>query len=190
MARPTRQTLDSQLQAWDAVVNANFQILMDAPTPIFQVANESTLTSSYSASQYEDCVAITADTHHIYVSNGTAWVQRSATQLHYSTSEQDTGIDWLAGSNPRIYQKTILLDDFPDTTTKTWAHGITNLDRIVKHECWTTNTSNNNKNPVPLQAIAVADIQLQVDNSDVIVITENDRTDTSAYITLYYTKTA
>jgi len=193
MSRPERQAIGSLAEAWDGPTDANFQAIFDAPTPVFQVADLSTLTSTYTASSYDDCMAITADTHEIYVSNGSTWVKKSATTLDYSTSEQDTGIDWLSGSYPRIYQKTIDLGTLPTaaTGTKSVAHSISNLDLVIKHECWINNETAGNQNPVPLvSTVASSNVQLQINDTNVIIKVESDRDDSTGYCTLFYTKSA
>lgn len=108
----------------------------------------------------------------------------------YSTSEVDTGTTWIDGST--IYKKTINFGALPDASSKTVAHAISNLNYIVKWDGMTTRTGDSIFRPLPLVNPADATLQASVefDATNVYVYTGSDRSDYSAYITLYYTKSS
>lgn len=68
MARPTKTTVNSEDQAWDAAINDNMTALWDGPLPVVQD------TSPYpSASSYDDCIIVDSSDHHLRISDGTNW---------------------------------------------------------------------------------------------------------------------
>lgn len=73
MARPTLEEIDHGQASADATVNDNFAILVDGPIPIYQAADVATLLA-VNAANYENCLAVTADTDELWQSNGSAWV--------------------------------------------------------------------------------------------------------------------
>jgi hypothetical protein len=73
MARPERNNIDSGIAAWDGDVDRNFDIILNSPFPIVAVADLATLTSTFAASSYDDCLALTEDDSRLYISNGTTW---------------------------------------------------------------------------------------------------------------------
>ena len=74
MPRPSLTTITSGLFAWDTSVDANFDLFALTPAPIAEFANFAALPT---ASSYDDCIAITFDTHTLYISDGTNWVRVS-----------------------------------------------------------------------------------------------------------------
>ena len=70
MARPAHVGITSGLAAWDGEVDDNFDLIFTTPVPIAQYANFAALPT---ASDYEDCLAILADTDLVVVSDGTSW---------------------------------------------------------------------------------------------------------------------
>lgn len=104
---------------------------------------------------------------------------------NYSTAEQDTGFTWIDGKH--IYKKTVNVGALPNNTTKTVAHGITSLDKIIKWEGASTNTTGNT---ILLPSPANALFTVVVNTTDISIYTTSDRTHYSySYVTLYYTKT-
>ena len=73
MARPVRDNIASGEAAWDGSVDSNFSIITESPFPIVTVADLSTLTSTFAAASYDDCLAITEDDSRVYISNGSTW---------------------------------------------------------------------------------------------------------------------
>jgi len=108
--------------------------------------------------------------------------------IDYSTSEQSTGIKWIDGSI--IYQKTINLGSLPNSTTKNVAHGISNLDSIVRIEAIITNGTVFAALPFVNTSSAAANIAVNANATNVSVTTGTNRTGYSGYATLYYTKGA
>ena len=69
MSRPAKLTVSSELQAWDAAIDANFTALWDGPLLIVQD------TSPYpTASSYDDCILVDSSDHFIRISDGSTWI--------------------------------------------------------------------------------------------------------------------
>lgn len=108
---------------------------------------------------------------------------------NYSTSEQDTGFTWIDGK--KIYKKTIDFGALPNATTKSVAHGITNLAGVIKIEgvC----SAGNSWTTVPLMfnsASATFNTDFYVDETNLNASSGQNVSNRTAYITLYYTKTS
>jgi len=104
----------------------------------------------------------------------------------YSTLEVDTGFTWIDGKH--IYKKTIDLGALPNNTTKNVAHGITSLDKILK---WTGAATSTIGQTILLPSPANATFTVNVNNTNVVIITTSDRTSyTYSHVTLYYTKSS
>ena len=74
MARPTLRVLTSGIAAWDADVDANFQIIAGGPFPIYNPADTTTLNSEAPAASYDNCLALVGTTSVLlYISNGSTW---------------------------------------------------------------------------------------------------------------------
>lgn len=104
----------------------------------------------------------------------------------YSTSEVKTSATWIDGKP--IYKKTIDFGALPNAKNKAVAHGISNLDRIVKVEQSIDNngtgfleisSGNANNNSFNLYGTA----------TEVSVTVTDNRSGCYAYFTLWYTKT-
>ena len=106
---------------------------------------------------------------------------------NYSTSETDTKVKWIDGST--IYRKTINFGALPDSTTKSVAHNVSNMDNIIKIEGMSWDSSGN-FTPLPSPSPGSAySIEVYANRTNVSVYTGTDRSSiTNAYITLYYTK--
>lgn len=93
MSRPTRPTIDSGSNGWDAVVNTALQQLYDRPLPVFLHAGDlASLEALRPAAQFEWCFAIvdydggTSPGKALAFSDGSAWRPASNWQLlHRST---------------------------------------------------------------------------------------------------------
>jgi len=110
---------------------------------------------------------------------------------NYSTTEQDTGFTWINGEH--IYKKTIDLGGLPNATTKSIAHGITNLGRIIKQESWAYSSTDSTFLFIPHTNTGYIDRQVVVVvvGSNIDIRAGSDQSPyTEAYTTLYYTKTA
>ena len=109
-------------------------------------------------------------------------------QSTYSSNERVVG-KWIDGSD--IYEKVVDLGALPDTTTKNVPHGISNLDRIISFNG--TAKSGGTIIPIPyapLAAIAENGIALLFSDVNVGITTGKDRSSSTAYIVLRYTKSA
>lgn len=109
---------------------------------------------------------------------------------NYSTSEIDTGFTWVDGK--AIYKKTIDFGALPNNTTKSVAHNITNLDKIIKVEQHINNGSSNAKGFLILASTPAntTGFNLYGNNTQICIATNSDRSGVTAYITLFYTKTS
>ena len=104
----------------------------------------------------------------------------------YSTSEVKTNATWIDGK--KIYKKTIDFGALPNATNKAVAHGISNLDRIIKVEQSIDNngtgfleisSGNSDNNTFNLYGTATT----------ISVTVTDNRSGCYAYFTLWYTKT-
>lgn len=103
----------------------------------------------------------------------------------YSTNELEIG-KWIDGKP--LYRKVVSFGALPNNTTKSLAHNISNLKRVVKLEGFAG--SNQNLGGITLPHATSTPIALFADNINVNVKTNNDATAyTEAYIYIYYTKT-
>ena len=103
----------------------------------------------------------------------------------YSASEIDTGVTWIDDSI--IYKKTVDIGALPDTDTKTVAHNITDFTQLIKIEGFFSNGTNSASLPYP-SPTASKNVQIYVDDTNINIVTGEDRSAYSGYVTLYYTK--
>lgn len=112
----------------------------------------------------------------------------TTTAQSYSTTEMDTGATWIDGKH--IYKKTINCGALPNATTKTVAHGISNIGLVVKYEAIATYGSNSTQIPIPFVSDNLyAQVALRVEANDIVLWCQVDRSPATSYVTLYYTKT-
>ena len=107
---------------------------------------------------------------------------------NYSTSEVDTGFKWIDGKT--IYKKTINFGALPNNTSKSVAHGISGLSRVMSIETeayeaagpyyYTFGHVNTNT--------LANGIAIYVDGTNIVISTGSNRTGITANITLSYTK--
>ena len=107
----------------------------------------------------------------------------------YSTSEQNTGFKWINGS--AIYKKTINFGALPSSGYKGMAHNITNFGTLVdtKAILYDTGTSRYKSLNLP-QGNNTDWIVLEVNTTHVFTYAGSDFSKSTAYITLYYTKSS
>lgn len=105
----------------------------------------------------------------------------------YTTGEEARGW-WIDGKV--IYRKTVEFGALPNATSKSVAHGISDIDKIVKIE-GIARTSAGRTLLLPWVNIATHEhgISLEANLTYVIINTGYNRSDYTGYITLYYTKT-
>lgn len=110
--------------------------------------------------------------------------------LDYSTSEINTGAKWVDGS--AIYKKTVDIGTLPNSTTKTVAHGISNLDYCIQFWGTAKNSSGNHiVLPWPSKDVVSSAIELTITSTDVSITTADGWPAAySGYVTLYYTKSS
>lgn len=110
--------------------------------------------------------------------------------LDYSTTEVDTGATWIDGSH--IYKKTINFGNLPNATAKYVQHGISNIGYVIKIE-GTAAAPNSTWITLPVvyrNADAAYNVEVSASLTDVVCNTSQDRSMFTAYVTLYYTKSA
>lgn len=108
---------------------------------------------------------------------------------NYSTSEVDTKVKWI--DNKTIYRKTVNIGSLPNATTKTVAHGISNLGYIINISGSAKYSNTGACIPIPLVTNnATTQVLVTVDLTNITISGGNDRSDASGYITLWYTKSS
>ena len=114
---------------------------------------------------------------------------QTISDMDYSTSEQDTGCKWIDGK--KIYKKTIDFGALPNASIKNVDHGVANIARVVKIDGIISFGSNTWSNiPLVYQGVdSIYNAEFQVTTTQVHCATSKDRSNLSAIITFYYTKT-
>lgn len=104
----------------------------------------------------------------------------------YSTEEKATGEQWIDGST--IYEKTVSCGALPNTTSKTVAHGIANISKIVEIKGYATNGTL--YLPLPFAgASSTTGVSVYAGASDISIEAGMNRSNfTESYVTLRYTK--
>lgn len=103
----------------------------------------------------------------------------------HSTSETATAKVWI--DKKTIYRKVVNFGSLPNSTTKTVAHGIASLGRIVHIYGITYDGTTYVTIPAP-SCIESWAIELSANDSSVSVTTRQDRSLFSGYIVIEYTK--
>ena len=109
-------------------------------------------------------------------------------RFNYSTTEHVVG-KWIDGST--LYGKTISCGALPNATTKSVAHGISNLKDIIDMKGEFTNGrgwfSINNPNPTALNG----QVQVNVNSTNINIVTASDLSSFDrSWVTLQYIKTS
>ena len=105
----------------------------------------------------------------------------------YSLDEQVVGI-WIDGKP--LYQKTVACGALPNNTTKTIAHGISNVDFIANG--WGYSDNGTQLFPIPFtnNDNVGSQVMLNITRTDITLRTSVDRSSfTKTYVTIQYTKT-
>lgn len=126
-----------------------------------------------------------AENHYIGVYGGDPII------MDYSTNEVNTGAKWIDGST--IYKKTINFGNLGNATTKTVSHGITGLAQLIKKEGLVKNANGiylSLDSPSTASTTPLGYIRTIVDSTSISINTDIDRTNDTAYVTLYYTKSS
>ena len=108
--------------------------------------------------------------------------------IEYSLKEKMIGY-WIDGKP--LYEKTVECGALPNATAKNVAHGISNIDTIIKLDAFGYRSSDGVIIPIPL-ATHTGENQINVyaSRTFIEIYTANDRSSYSeSYVTLRYTKT-
>lgn len=110
--------------------------------------------------------------------------------IDYSEDEHETGINWIDGKP--IYEKTINCGAGPNNTTKQVAHGISDIDNIIRIKGAGFGTGGDFK-PMPFVQAGggglAYQIQIDADKTNINIKAAYNAVNTNVYITLQYTKT-
>lgn len=118
------------------------------------------------------------------------WTPQGVPAVHYSTDEQVVGT-WVDGST--LYEKTINFGALPDSTEKSVAHSISNVDKIWIYDGFVFTSSNTFYGLIHTAGTSetlLYNWDSNVDRTNVTIATYSDRSALSAYITIRYTKTS
>lgn len=108
----------------------------------------------------------------------------------YSTNEHVVG-KWIDGRP--VYEKVLDFGTLPNKTTKTVAHGISNLDNFIEIKTISKRSSDLRFYPIPFTAPDTLNIAVRIDSvgSNIRIQTEVDMSDfTQTFITMQYIKTS
>jgi len=105
MARPTKNDIDSGIQAWDGKIDDNDEALFNAPLPMHaHTGDETDLQATFAAAAYDQCHVMVDHTTlgwSLYVSDGTTWtrmfaVEQTPTIVDITDNSGGTGNDTIA----------------------------------------------------------------------------------------------
>lgn len=114
--------------------------------------------------------------------------------MNYSLTEAKTGATWIDGSP--IYKKTISFGAFPNSTTKSIAHNISNLSLVIKTEGFFYNPNGGVFSPFPQSFSGNSNMYsgcastMVIDATNIRIDCTTNMSGQTAYITLYYTKSS
>ena len=102
----------------------------------------------------------------------------------YSTSAKAVG-KWIDGSV--IYRKTVNFGSLPNATSKTVAHGISNLKQVIEMKGMAVYQDRYFPLPNSNPSDNTGAMRLAIEGSNIVIMTGADRSAWSAYVTIYYT---
>lgn len=102
----------------------------------------------------------------------------------YSDAEVNTGCTWRDGR--QIYKKTIKINSLPNNASGLYPHNITNLKFVTKIEGIMADSTDTTFWSLPYEHASIID----VNSTNIQIITDYNLSAYYAYITLYYTKTS
>ena len=109
--------------------------------------------------------------------------------MDYSTTEINTGAKWIDGS--AIYKKTINFGALPSSGHKSVAHNIANFGALVDIKAMLYDAGPSRYKPLNLPQGNNTDwVVLEVNNTNVFAYVGSDFSNSTAYVTLYYTKSS
>lgn len=124
------------------------------------------------------------------VAGSGTWTPQGVPAVHYSTDEHVVGT-WVDGST--LYEKTINFGALPDSSEKSVAHNISNVDKIWISDGFVF-TSSNTFYGLVHTAGSSQNMQFawdtNVNRTNVTMETYSDRSTLSAYVIVRYTKTS
>lgn len=94
---------------------------------------------------------------------------------------------WVNGL--KLYKKTIDTGKLPNTNTQRFKHNISNITGIVKIEGVAISDDYSISLTLPYVSVPGTQIQLNVTKTEIVIITQSDRSNYRGYVTVYYTKT-
>ena len=104
----------------------------------------------------------------------------------YSTAEVKTGGKWIDGKP--IYRKVVDFGALPNATIKSVAHNITDLDLVTK--CYGGARNGIYRILLPNAGnVSSSTIEVYVDETDIVIHANGDRSGYNGYVTIEYTKT-
>lgn len=114
-------------------------------------------------------------------------VNNNAGVCDYSTSEINTGKTWIDGKT--IYRKVVDTGTLPDQNTKSVAHNISNLDRIIHIEGFFYRSSDGMTRSFNfIYGSNSTFAGVQVDNTNISIYASWDTNANGSYVILEYTK--
>ena len=114
-------------------------------------------------------------------------LEKISNGLDYSTTEIDTGKKWI--NNKPIYKKVVDIGNLPNATLKTVAHGISNIGLIITIRGFATSGTEFIPLPFTHSSSLEAQVQVYASGDNINVRTGNDRSSSTGYVILEYTKT-
>lgn len=109
--------------------------------------------------------------------------------MDYSTSEVNTGAKWIDGSP--IYKKTINFGALPSSGNKSVAHNIANFEALVDIKAMLYDAVSLRYKSLNLPQGNNTDwVVVEVNDTNIYAYVGSNFSNTTAYITLYYTKSS
>lgn len=110
-------------------------------------------------------------------------------KFNYSTTEHVVG-KWVDGKT--LYEKTVDCGTLPNTTSKSVAHNISNIDKIVY--LGGIAYAGTNSYPLPFVQVSAGNVQgirINASSTNVVIVSSYDVSSlTNSYVTLRYTKSS
>jgi len=103
--------------------------------------------------------------------------------IDYTTDEAETGVKWADGNV--IYKKVVDIGNLPNATSKNVAHGIANIHNLAIIRGVATDGSS--YLPMPYTT-TTSQINIYATGTNIVVVTETDRSGFTGYVILEYTK--
>ena len=156
-------------------------------------ANQSTASTVNIETIYADTISPATAVDPIttgMIANSAVTAAKTAFGGNYSTSEVNTGFTWIDGKP--IYKKTVNFGALPNATSKTVAHGISSLNWVINVES-VGKRSDGVFCPTPLVPPGGSALDrygfFELDATNIVFYTGYNYSSTSAYVTIWYTKT-